>query len=178
MRAAGFPVVALLPRAAQGSAQSQASLALQAFWVQVYSQANLMSSISAIAGNAGTNRSIVRPARCVESLLRNGGRVRLRDHRRAESSPILETTIANHESPAPGVGSILRHAREPTQLLYADAGLRQASTTSRADAGRAAHATVIRRSKYSLGPRRAFDPAKNLSKGAQTQLATCGTSRK
>src|SRR5205823_9092523 len=117
MRAGGFPVAALLLRAAQGSAQSRASLALQAFWGQVYSQANLMSSNSVISGNAGTNRSIVRPARCAESLFRNGGRVRLRDHRRAESSPILETTIANHESPAPGVGSILRHAREPTQLL-------------------------------------------------------------
>src|SRR5215472_7722281 len=120
-----------------------------------------------ISGNAGTNMSNGRPARCAESQYHIGGRVRPRDHRRAESSPVLETTIANRESPAPGVGSILRHAQEPTQLLCGAASLPAASTISRAVADRAARATAIRRSRCFPAPRRGFDRVRNLSTVAQ-----------
>src|SRR5262249_51496529 len=156
------------------------SLAPQVFLEQVCSQANLcvfMFLVRIISDNAGTNTLTCLPARCVELQLCSvqlcsGGRARLRGRKRAQSSPVLETTILNRESPAPGAGSILRHAGEPTQLLCGGAGPPPASTISRGGVGRAWPATAIRRSRCCRGPQPAFDPAKSLLAGALRPQAT------
>src|SRR5207245_5391287 len=89
-----------------------------------------------------------------------------RSRRRAKSSQVPETTIANRESPALGVGSILRHAREPTQLLCAGGGPLRSSMIWPGAADRGARATAIRKNRYFPAPRRGFGPAENLSTAA------------
>src|SRR5436190_14561559 len=138
---------------------------------------NLCSMAALISGTAGTSTSSVRSARCVESPLRTVGRVLLRGHRRAESSRGPETTIVNPESPAPGAGSILRHARERTQLLCAGAALPPASTIWRGGEGRVARARAIHTSTCFPDRRLAFGPAGNPSGDARTLQAVLAIAR-
>src|SRR5437588_145120 len=137
-------------------------------------KAHLRSIARPISGTGGKNRLIGRPVRSAESSRRIGGRAPLRGRKRAKSSPVPETTIANRESPAPGVGSILRHAREPTQLLCAGAALLPAPGISLVAADPDVHAKVTRRNKCFPIPQRVFGPLESLSADAWSRRASRG----
>src|SRR5205085_9317764 len=151
-----------------------ASWAVQAFWVRMYSRNKPSLHIAFISGTAGRSRSSGQLGRFAESPLRTGGTPLLRGRKRAKSSPVPETTIANRESPAPGVGSILRHAREPTQLLCASAALVPAPGISLDAADPDVHAKVTRRNKCFPIPQRAFGPLESLSADAWSRRASRG----
>src|SRR6267378_1706640 len=112
-----------------------------------------------------------RPAQCAGSALRSGGRVFPRGRRREEYFPTPGTTTPDRESRAPDAHSILRHARERTQLLCAGGALPAVSRCWRGGEGRGERATAIRTSRYCQYRRRAFDPARNPSRDALNQRA-------
>src|SRR2546429_5237155 len=169
-KAADFPIGARPLRGVRGSARSRASLAVQAFWVQVYSQNRPLF----ISGTSGSSMSSGRSARCAEWPPRTGGRALLPGRRRAKSSQVPETPLADREKPALGVGSILRHAREPTQLLCAGGGPLRSSMIWPRAADRCAPATAIPQNRYFPAPRRGFGPAENLSTAAPMRRAAQG----
>src|SRR6266581_4446537 len=76
-----------------------------------------------ISGNARNSMLTGCPVQCDGSALRNGGRVFLHGHTREEWFPVPGTTTRDRESRAPDANSILRHARERTQLLCAGGAL-------------------------------------------------------
>src|SRR6266851_6915352 len=164
---AGFPAGGRLPQGGPESAQSPASSAVRVSWEQVNSRDRPVSFIEApISGSARSNKLTGCPAQCAGSAVRSGGRVFPRGRRREECSPIPGTTTPDRESWAPDVDSILRHARERTQLLYAGGALPAVSRCSRGGEGRGERATAIRKSRCCRCRRRALDPARSPSTGA------------
>src|SRR2546426_5612149 len=84
-------------------------------------------------GTGGNNTWSGRPARRAVSGLCSGGRVCLRGHKREESFRGPETTTPSRESRARDANSILRHARERTQLLCGGGGTRAVLRSRRGD---------------------------------------------
>src|SRR5260370_19082401 len=113
------------------------------------------------------------PVQCDGSTLSSGGRVFLHGRRREEWFPVPETTTRDRESRAPDANSILRHARERTQLLCAGGALPAVSACWPGDGDRAARARALRKNKYCRSPPRVFDPARTLSRDVLTPRAIC-----
>src|SRR6266568_5436396 len=128
-----------------------------------------------ISGNVRNSMLTGCPAQCDRSALRSGGRVFLHGRRREEWFPVPGTTTRDRESRAPDANSILRHARERTQLLCAGGGLPAVSACWPGDGDRDARARAIRKNKYCQSPPRASDPARTLSRDVLTPRAICAT---
>src|SRR6266581_3353487 len=126
-----------------------------------------------ISGNARNSMLTGCPVQCDGSALRNGGRVFLHGHTREEWFPVPGTTTRDRESRAPDANSILRHARERTQLLCAGGGLPAVSACWPGDGDRASRARALRKNKYCRSQPRVFDPARTLSRGVLTPRAIC-----
>src|SRR5438309_1095 len=105
------------------------------------------------------------------SALRSGGRIFPRGRRREENVPTLRTTTPDRESWAPDADSILKHAREQTQLLCASGAPPAVSTCWRGGEGRGEPATAIRKSRCCRYQRPAIDPARSPSTDAWTRRA-------
>src|SRR5204863_533018 len=75
------------------------------------------------SGSARNSKLNGRPAPCAGSARRSAGRVFLHGRIRGESFLGPETTTPDCESRAPDPDSILRHARERTQLLCVSGAL-------------------------------------------------------
>src|SRR6266851_3905707 len=124
-----------------------------------------------ISDSARNNKLTGRPAQCAGSALRSGGRVSPRVHRREEYFPTPGTTTPDRESRAPDANSILRHARERTQLLCARGAIPAVSTHWRGGEGRGERAITIRKSRCCQDRQRALDPAGSPSRDALTRRA-------
>src|SRR5260370_9139259 len=103
------------------------------------------------------------PVQCDGSTLRSGGRVFLHGRRREEWFPVPETTTRDRESRAPDANSILRHARERTQLLCAGGALPAVSPCWPGDGVRAARARALRKKNSGRAAPPGFDPGRTLS---------------
>src|SRR6266481_1468884 len=127
--------------------------------------------VAPIPDSAYTSKLTGRPAQYAGSAHRSGGRILPRGRRREEYVPTLGTTTPDRESWAPDAHSILKHAREQTQLLCASGAPPAVSRCWRGGEGRDEPATAIRKSRCCRYQRPAIDPARSPSTDAWTRRA-------